>query len=60
MFGPKRQEVTGDWKKLHNELQNLYSSPNIRVTKSREMTWMGHVTCMGKMGNTYKILDRIC
>jgi hypothetical protein len=41
IFGPKRDEVTGDWRKLHNEeLHNLYSSPNIiRMIKSRRMTW---------------------
>jgi hypothetical protein len=45
VFGPKRDEVTGEWKKLHNEeLHDLYSSPNIvRVIKSRRMRWAGHV-----------------
>jgi hypothetical protein len=45
IFGPKRDEVTGDWRKLHNEeLHNLYSSPNrIRMVKSRRMRWAGHV-----------------
>jgi hypothetical protein len=45
IFGPKRDEVTGDWRKLHNkELYNLYSSPNvIRMIKSRRMRWAGHV-----------------
>jgi hypothetical protein len=43
IFGPKRDEVTGDWRKLHNELHNLYSSPCIiRVIKSREVGWAGH------------------
>jgi hypothetical protein len=48
IFGPKRDEVTGQWRKLHNEkLHNLYSSPNIvRVVKSR-MRWSGHVARMG-------------
>ena len=48
---PKRREVTGYWRKLHNEeLYHLYFSPNIiRVTKSREMRWTGHVTHMGKI-----------
>jgi hypothetical protein len=43
IFGPKRDEVTGDWRKLHNEeLHNLYSSPNIiRMIKSRRMRWAG-------------------
>jgi hypothetical protein len=45
IFGPKRDEVTGDWRKLHNEeLHNLYSSPSIiRMTKSRRMRKTGHV-----------------
>ena len=44
IFGPKRDEVTGEWRKLHNELNNLYSSPNIvQVVKSRRMRWAGHV-----------------
>ena len=50
IFGPRRDEVTGKWRKLHNEqLNDLYSSPNIvRVIKSRRMRWAGHVTCMGE------------
>jgi hypothetical protein len=49
IFGPKRDEVTGGWRKLHNEeLHNLYSSPNIiRMIKSR---WAGHVARMGRRG----------
>ena len=49
IFGPKNDEVTGDWKKLHNEeLNDLYCSPNIvRVIKSRIMRWAGHVARMG-------------
>jgi hypothetical protein len=49
IFGPKRDEVTGDWIKLHNEeLHNLYSSPNIiRMMKSRRMRWTGHLARMG-------------
>jgi hypothetical protein len=49
IFGPNRDEVTGNGRKLHNEeLHNLYSSPNIiRVMKSRVMRWAGHVARMG-------------
>ena len=44
IFGSKRDEVTGEWRKLHEELNNLYSTPNIvRVIKSRRMKWAGHV-----------------
>jgi hypothetical protein len=52
IFGPKRDEVTGDWRKLHNEeLHNLYSWPNIiRMIKSRRIRWTGHVTRMGDGG----------
>jgi hypothetical protein len=57
IFGPKRNEVTGDWRKLHNEeLHNLYSSPTIiRMIKSRRM-WAGHVERMGEKRNAYRIL----
>jgi hypothetical protein len=50
IFGPKRDEVTGEWRKLQNEeLHNLYSSPDvIRQIKSRRMRWAGHVARMGK------------
>jgi hypothetical protein len=50
MFGPKTVEVTGEWRRLHNEeLNGLYSSLNIiRVIKSRRMRWAGHVTRMGE------------
>jgi hypothetical protein len=53
IFRPKRDEVTGDWRKLHNEeLYNLYSSPNIiRMIRSRRMKWAGHVARMGEKGN---------
>jgi hypothetical protein len=49
IFGPKRDEVKGGWRKLHNEeLHNLYSSPSIiRMIKSRSMRWAGHVAAMG-------------
>jgi hypothetical protein len=58
IFGPKRDEMTGDWRKLHNvELHNLYSSPNIiRMTKSRRVRWAGHVARMGDKRNTCRIL----
>ena len=50
IFGSKRHEVTGEWRKLHNEeLNDLYCSPNIvRVIKSSRMRWAGHVACMGR------------
>ena len=50
IFGPKGDEVTGEWRKLHNEeLNNLYSSPNImRVIKSRRIRWAENVACMGR------------
>jgi hypothetical protein len=49
VFGPKRDEATGDWRRLHNEeLNELYSSPNIiRVIKSRRLRWAGHVARIG-------------
>jgi hypothetical protein len=52
MFGPKWDEVMGEWKKSHNEeLRNLYSSPSIiRIIKSRRMRWVGHVARMGRTG----------
>jgi hypothetical protein len=58
IFGPKRDEVTGEWRKLHNEeLHNLYSSPDIiRQVKSRRMRWAGHVARMGEETNVYKVL----
>jgi hypothetical protein len=58
IFGPKRNEVVGGWRKLHNEeLHNLYCSPSIiRIIKSRRMRWAGHVACMGEKRNAYRIL----
>jgi len=55
IFGPKRDEVTVDWRKLHNEeLNDLYSSPNIlRVINSRRMRWAGHVA---RMRGVYRVL----
>jgi hypothetical protein len=60
LFGPKRDEVTGVWRKLHNEeLHDLYSSPTIvRVIKSRRMRWAGHVVRMGKGRDVYRVLVR--
>jgi hypothetical protein len=58
IFGPKRDEVTGEWSKLHSgELHNLYSSPDIiRQVKSRRTRWAGHVACMGEERKVYKVL----
>jgi hypothetical protein len=58
IFGPKRDEVTGEWRKLHNgELHILYSSLDIiRQIKSRRMRWEGHVACMGEGRNMYRVL----
>jgi hypothetical protein len=58
IFGPKRDEVTGEWRKLHSgELHNLYSSPDIiRQIKSRRMKWAGHVARMGEGRNVYRVL----
>jgi hypothetical protein len=57
IFGPMREEVTGDWRRLHNEeLNDLYSSLNIvRVIKSR-MRWAGNVACMGEERGVYRVL----
>jgi hypothetical protein len=56
IFGPKRDRVTGGWRKLYNEeLHNLYSSPSkIRIIKSRRMRWAGHVARMGEKRNVYR------
>jgi hypothetical protein len=58
IFGPKMDEVTGEWRKLHNEeLHILYSSPNIiRQIKSRRMRWAGCVARMGEERNVYRVL----
>jgi hypothetical protein len=57
IFGPKRDEVTGDWKKLHNEeLHNLYSLPSIIRIMQRRMTWEGQVVCMRAKRNGHRIL----
>jgi len=58
IFGSKRDEVTGEWRKLHNEeLNDLYCSPNIvRVIKSSRMRWAGHVARMGEGRDVYRVL----
>ena len=58
IFGPKMDDLTGEWRKPHNEkLNDLYSSPNIiRVIKSRRMRWAGHVTFMGEKKGVYSVL----
>jgi hypothetical protein len=57
IFGPKRKEVAGGWRRLHNEeLHTLYASRNIRVIMSRRMRWVGYVARVGEMRNAYIIL----
>jgi hypothetical protein len=58
IFGPKRDEVTGEWRKLQNEeLLDLCSSPSIiRIIKAGRMRWAGHVAPMGEKRNTYRLL----
>jgi len=58
VFGPERDEVTGEWRKLHNEeLSDLYPLPNIvRVVKSRRMRWAGHVARMGQGRGVHMVL----
>jgi len=58
IFGPRRDEVTGEWRRLHNEeLNDLYYSPNIvRVIKLRRMRWAGHVARMGEERGAYMVL----
>jgi hypothetical protein len=58
IFGPKRDEVTGEWRKLHNEeLNDLYSLPNIvQVVKSRRLRSAGHVACMGEDRGVHRVL----
>ena len=58
VFGPKKDEMTGEWRKLHNEeLSDLYSLPNIvRVVKSSRMKWVGHVACMGEGRGVQRVL----
>jgi hypothetical protein len=58
IFGRRRDEVTGEWRKLHNEeLYEMYSSSDIiRIIKSRRVTWAGHVARMGEKRNAYRLL----
>jgi len=58
IFGPKRDGVTGEWRKVHNEeLNDLHSSPNIvRVIKWSRMRWAGHVACMEERRGVYRVL----
>ena len=57
VFGPKRDEVTGEWRKLHNEeLRDLYSPNIVRVVKSRRMRWAGHVARMGEGRGVHRVL----
>ncbi|KAJ4450732.1 hypothetical protein ANN_02162 [Periplaneta americana] len=61
IFGAKRDEVTGEWRKLHNaELHALYTSPDIiRNIKSRRLRWAGHVACMGESRNAYRVITNL-
>ena len=58
IFGPRRDEVTGEWRRLYKEeLNDLYSSPNVVwVIKSRRMRWAGHVACMDEERRAYRVL----
>jgi len=58
IFGHRKDEVTGEWRRLHNvELNDLYSSPNnVRVIKSRRMRWAGHVAHIGEERGVYRVL----
>jgi hypothetical protein len=57
IFGPKRNKVRGQWRRLHNkELYALYSSPNVSVMKSRRLRWAEHVARMGAMSCAYRVL----
>ena len=60
IFGPRREEVTGEWRRLHNEkLNDLYCSPNIvRVIKSRRKRWAEHMARMGEERGVYRVLVR--
>jgi hypothetical protein len=57
ILGPKRDEVTGEWRKLHNEFNDMYSSPSIvRAIKSRKIRCTGHVVRRGEMRAVYRVL----
>jgi hypothetical protein len=57
IFGRRRDEVTGEWRKLHSEELNLHSSPNtFRMIKSKRMRWAGHVARMGERRDVYSVL----
>jgi hypothetical protein len=58
IFGPKRDEVTGEWRNLHNEeLHDMYSSPSIiRIIKARRMRWAGHLARIGEKRNACRLL----
>jgi hypothetical protein len=57
VLGPKRDEVTWEWRKLHEELNDLYSLPNtVRVVKSRRMRWEEHVSRTGEVRGVYRVL----
>jgi hypothetical protein len=58
VFEPRREEVVGDWRRLHNEeLRNVYALPNIiQVIQTLRMAWEGHVACMEEMRRAYSIL----
>ena len=57
IFGPKRDDVTGDWRKLHNEeLNDLYCSPNIVLVIKSRMRWVGHIARMGDRRGLYRVL----
>jgi hypothetical protein len=60
IFGPERDEVTGEWRKLHDEeLHDLYSSPSIiRIMKVRRMRWSGHVARMGEKRNANRLVGK--
>jgi hypothetical protein len=57
MYGPKREEVTGDWRKLRNaELNNLFSPKMTGVMKFRRLRWVGHVACMGEKISACRVM----